>query len=384
MLPFTATFSSLTGSNVIAANEISEDDALRILEQAGRRISCIHRIQEGANHCIFDLVLENGQEAICKFPKIRTTEASVSQNTDTLFGGPLSPERERAIFTLVREQAGLPAPEIFAVEDSPWGKFILLEKMSGVSHKEFLKRQGYTQDAFLRSMVLLGKDFAMLHKAIRFECYGDFIGPGHILPGNNNFSDRFLAVTKMRIYRAYTKKMFSEKEAERISSFFTKGFGDYKARFSLETAPPTLVFTDMHGDNFFVDTDGKPSGYFDLESAQAAPGALEFYGLRFFLFNFFDEMNFHRAEESFFTAYEEAGGPYAPHNSEENGYIDFLAASRLLEISQSYWGYKDGLRDTWGERIYRLFQQYMDDGTIDYMALGAVWRERDHQPERPF
>ena len=57
----------------------------------------------------------------------------------------------------------------------------------------------------------------------------------------------------------------------------------------------------MHAENFYVDHFGKPSGYFDLESAQAAPAALEFYGFRFFLFNFYDEECFKAAEGAFFT-----------------------------------------------------------------------------------
>jgi hypothetical protein len=368
----------------VKIDEIDEKQAIAALAYNGHRLKKIRRIQEGANHCVFDLLLEDGRPAICKFPKVRITESGITEkNIDTLFGGPLSLEREQAIFNTVRNKAGLPVPKVYSMEDAPQGKYILLEKMPGISHKEYLKQNGYTLISFLHSIGMLGKDFAKLHKTFHFNQYGDFISPGHIEPGDDNFSDRFLRVTRNYIFKAHQKGMLSDREASDMTDFFSKGFNAYRSQFTLQTAPSTLVFTDLHGENFFVDKTGKPCGYFDLESAQAAPGALEFYGFRFFLFNFFDPPTFKKAEDAFFNAYEKAGGPYTPHSLEDQGIIDFLSAVRLLEISQSYWGYIDGIRDTWGQRIYNLLRRYIQTGMVDYFGLGAIWRERDGQPEIP-
>lgn len=367
--------------------EVHKDSAAAALRANGRRVQQIRAIQEGANHYVFDVIFDDDEgscAAICKFPKIRLTEQGITaENRDTLFDGPLSLERESAVFQIVREKAFLPAPKVYAIESSALGNYILLEKMPGLSHKAFLKRRNYTLDAFLQSLCFLAEDFAKLHRALHFDRYGDFISPGRIEPGNRNFADRFLAVTRMRLQKARRKAMLGEKEAQGIDNFFTRKFEEYRPRLGIEAAPATLVFTDMHGENFFVDENGKPSGYFDLESAQAAPAALEFYGLYFFLFNFFDEITFHKAEAAFFGAYEKAGGPWPPRNREDHDCIDLLAASRLLEISQSYWGYTDGLRDTWGERIFQLLQNYIQTGNLDYPALGRIWRERDRQPSQP-
>ena len=60
-----------------------------------------------------------------------------------------------------------------------------------------------------------------------------------------------------------------------------------------------------------------------------------------------------------------------------------LAGCRLLELAQSYWGYIDGIRDSWGQEMKRLLLAYMDSGRVDYNAIGAVWRQRDHQPLTP-
>ena len=144
-----------------------------------------------------------------------------------------------------------------------------------------------------------------------------------------------------------------------------------------------MVFTDMHGRNFFVDEAGVPSGYFDLESSQAAPAALEFYGFRFFLFNFFDAETFPKAEAAFFKGYRAAGGPCAPETAEDEALIQLLSGCRLLELSESYWGVVDAVRDTWGERMKALLLRYMETGEIDYPALGQLWRQRDGQPLHP-
>ena len=115
---------------------ITEKMALETLEKAGYNIKDIHYIDEGSNHYVFDILLDNDKELICKFTKIRETEKDLDDNIDTLFGGKLSLKRQGNIFNIVRNTAKLPAPEVYKILDSPYGEYILLEKMSGMSHKK--------------------------------------------------------------------------------------------------------------------------------------------------------------------------------------------------------------------------------------------------------
>ena len=187
----------------------------------------------------------------------------------------------------------------------------------------------------------------------------------------------------MRIEKGQQKGTFTPEEAREITAFFQSRFDALRPFLSAETCRPVMVFTDMHGRNYFVDPEGVPSGYFDLESAQAAPAALEFYGFRFFLFNFFDEETFGKAEAAFFEGYREAGGPCAPETEEDEALIQLLSGCRLLELAKSYWGVVDVIRDTWGQRMKDLLLGFMETGHIDYSALGQMWRERDGQPLHP-
>ena len=356
---------------------------LSVLQTAGYPAVSLSAIQEGSNHDVFDVLFKDGTSAICKFAKTRATELGIAApNTDTLFGGRLSLDRESYLLSLARERGGVPAPKVYGTHDSPLGRFILAEKCPGISFTASQRAHGYKLDYFLASLCALGEDFGKLHRNIQLPSFGDIMTDG-IEPGTANFADRFLAVTDMRINRAVRKGVFTPEETERVCAFFHGRFDALRPRLTAEAAPPVMVFTDMHGENFFVDEAGVPSGYFDLESAQAAPAALEFYGFRFFLFNFYDEETFSKAEDAFFAGYTAAGGPFAPKNDGDDALIRLLAGCRLLELTQSYWGYIDGLRDLWAVRMKELLFQYMEQDVVDYSALGSIWRERDGQPLHP-
>ena len=357
---------------------------LSVLRDAGYSAVSLSAIQEGSNHHVFDVTLEDGTHAICKFAKVRKTELGLTApNLDTLFGGRLSLDRESYLLSLAREQGGLPAPKIYGTHDSPLGRFVMMEKSPGISFTEWQETQGYRLEPYLSSLRALGRDFGKLHKNIRLPSFGDIIGPNEIEPGCDNFADRFMAVTNMRIERGAKKGAFSQEETSFLTDFFRGRFESLRPYLSAATTRPVMVFTDMHGRNYFVDEQGIPSGYFDLESAQAAPAALEFYGFRFFLFNFYDQETFSKAEAAFLEGYQEAGGPCLPKTAEDEALIQLLSGCRLLELAESYWGVVDAIRDTWGARMKALLFQYIDTGSIDYVALGAMWRERDGQPLHP-
>jgi len=355
-----------------------------LLREAGYPVVSLSAVQEGSNHYVYDVALDSGVQVICKFARVRETERGLTEaHRDTLFGGRLSLDRESYLLSLAREQGGLPVPEVYGTHDSPLGRFIVLEKSPGISFTEWQEAQGYRLAPYLESLRALGRDFGKLHRSIRFPAFGDVIGEGVIEPGCGSFADRFLAVMEMRLARGVRKGAYTQEEAREVSGFFSRRFGALRPRLTVEAAVPVMVFTDMHGRNYFVDRDGVPCGYFDLESAQAAPAALEFYGFRFFLFNFFDEAVFPKAEEAFFDGYREAGGPFPPDAPEDDALIQLLSGCRLLELSESYWGVDDPIRGTWGARMKELLLRFMSAGEIDYAAIGGLWRERDGQPLHP-
>ncbi len=355
-----------------------------ILKQNGYSVASVGAINGGSNHYVFDVRFTDGSSAIAKLPRVRVTEERfASAHLDTLFGGRLSIERERFIFDLVREQGQLPAPRVFGCIDTDGGKMLLIEKMSGFGVPAFMRIKGHSRESFLSVIRNLARDYAKLHKNIRYEAFGDIQPEGLEPVGLTNFADRFLPITNMRIDKAVVKGMFTPVEENGVHTFFKARFEQYRDDLQIANCGSTINFTDMHGDNFYVSDEGVPTGYFDLESSQAAPAWLDYYSFRFFLFNFYDEDTFNRANDAFFEAYIRNGGVFYPKTERDNEIIDFLAACRLLEISQSYWAYVDGLRDTWGERIKALLFRYMNTGRVDYTALAAIFRERDGQPEHP-
>lgn len=355
-----------------------------VLREAGYPVASLSAIAEGSNHDVFDVVLENGAPAICKFAKVRETERGLTaENRDTLFGGRLSLDRESYLLSLAREQGGLPVPEVYGTHDSPLGRYIIMEKSPGISFTEWNETQGYRLQPYLDSLRALGEDFGKLHRNIRLPAFGDIIDGVTIEPNCHNFADRFMAVTEMRLNRGNKKGAFSDEEAQQLRAFFQGKFEALRPLLSADVARPVMVFTDMHGRNYFVDEAGIPSGYFDLESAQAAPAALEFYGFRFFLFNFFDAETFPKAEAAFLEGYCAVGGPCVPTTAEDEELIQVLSGCRLLELAESYWGVVDTIRGTWGQRMKDLLFQYVATDKIDYTALGAMWRERDGQPLHP-
>ena len=363
---------------------ITPEIAEKALKDAGYQVTNLMQINEGSNHYVFIITLDNGEKRVCKYAKIRETEKDIGETgLDTLFGGRLSLERESYLFTMIQEKSGLPTPKVYGIHQSEFGTFIVLEHMNGISHKQYMKDSGYSKKAFIDSMEYLGEDFAKV-QSISFTTFGNIMVNSEINPGGlTNFSDRFRTVIDMRIDRCMKKNVFTEKEHAEVSDFFEKKLNKLRPQFEASVSTPVLNFTDMHAENFFVDETGHPSGYFDLESAQAAPAALEFYGFRFFLYNFYDQACFDEAEAAFYRGYQKAGGLYTPKTELDNQAIDFLAGCRLLELAQSYWGHIDGIRDTWGEEMKQLLFNYMENDTIDYMAVGEIWRQRDKQPKTP-
>ena len=351
-----------------------------LIERHGFKLSDIRLIPEGRNHFVFDVVLDDGTRVIAKF---KADPNGSDVRYDSLYGGRLSLQREAAIYQLVRETAELPAPRIYLKHESDEASFLLVEKLDGALWREYVAQHNFARESFLRSLEYLGQDIARLQR-IRFPSYGNVMGPNDVSPtGIESFADRFIGVMDMRIDRAVARQVFSANDGAAMRRYFHSSFREIASSLGPEVAPPVMVFTDLHADNFLVDSDGRPSGYFDLESSQAAHAALEFCGLRLFLFNYFGAESFGEAETSFFSGYISAGGSYDPSRRETERLEHLLVTGRLLELTESYFEYRDGLRDGWSDRFKALFWQALQADRIDFAAVGDIYREKTGQPIAP-
>lgn len=353
------------------------------LEASQYHVVDIKLIPEGSNHKVFIVTLENNRQVICKFPIQRPTELNHNaSHLDTLFGGELSLDRETELYNLARLKGHVPAPEVYAHLSVEGVDFILLELMPGISFTKYLDEIGHKKSDYLNALKLLGGSFANIQKT-KFKSYGNIMHHG-IAPQNLlNFADRFAPIIENRLSKAYKKGALNQDEWDRLKFFFFEKLEYFKPSLELSTKPPVMVFTDMHADNYHVDSTGRPSGFFDLESSQAAPAELEFYGFRFFLFNYYDTATMKEAENAFFQGYNAEGGLYSPKTNLDHELIDYLSACRLLELTESYWEYKDGLRDLWAFKIKGVLMNYYEDGTIDYIQLSNIFREKTKQPNTP-
>jgi Phosphotransferase enzyme family len=340
------------------------------IEKCGYSIDSIKLIPEGSNHNIFDVKLFNDQNVIARFKKGKNGEIK----RDSLYGGVTSIERECAIYNILTD-AVLPAPRVLEKHVD----FLLVEKLPGMLWREYMEVNDFQKDNFLISMYELGKVIAKVQQ-ITFTANGDIMSDNQIYPQYfSNFIDRFSAVMQMRIFHAAQKKVFSKAEIRLLKKKFISNCIALRAKLS-EKAVPVMVLTDLHADNFLVDESGNPSGFFDLESCQAAHPALEFYGLKFFLFNYFDKVAFMEAEDSFFAGYCNANGKYEQEDPVNKQLEKLLTAGRLLELAESYYNVKDGLRDSWSDRFKTLLKNYINRNRIDYMGISEIYRSKTKQP----
>ena|GEM_PF-6864544 len=357
---------------------IKEETVLAALIENGFNILKVKTLSGGANHFVFAAETYDNTQLIIKFPRIRETELAFGEgNKDTLFGGELSLEREAYLFGLVRD-AGLPSPKVYGIFPTNAGDCIVVEHCKGCNMMDYMEKYSHSLDTFLNVMKSLGSDFSHLHQT-KFSSFGNIMEDSRIDPPSiTNFADRYLSINNMLLEKCLKKGGVNQSEYSQIKAFFNNKFESLRQRLNIKCSPATLVITDMHGGNFFID-DNKVSGYFDVESSQAAPLEFELYGLRFFVFNYYGEKEYKLAEKTFWHAYY--NGKSSHPDEEADDLIDFFSACRLLEIFQSYWGHVDGLRDTWGQRIKDILMNYISTGYLDYMLLGKIWRERDKQPQ---
>ena len=357
---------------------MEELEAKKLLEKHHFQVSDIKRIPEGFNNYVFDVVLLDGFQVIAKIKKRRVGK----EQRESLFNGLVSSGREGAICGLVRKKAVLPAPKVYLKHDSEEVSLLVTEKLKGVTWCQYLRHCNFSREKSLLSLEELGKDIAKLHQ-VTFQSFGDIMDEETVGPEiYHTFTDRFLYVMNIRMDRALKRGVFTKNEMQIIRNFFVSECYDVATSFHVKVSKPVMVFTDMHPDNFLVDETGRPSGYFDLEACQAAPPVLEFCGLKLFLFNYFDEAYFRAAEEAFFCGYKKQGGTYDRLDSANIKLENVLATGRILELTESYFQVKDGLRNTWSDRFKILLWQTIEEKQPNYQTIGEIYREKTKQPKK--
>lgn len=363
----------------------NEDEIKCILGKHGYTVLRLRLIPEGSNHYIYSLLIDDGngnqQPAVVKFRKVRIEG---TENRDTLFGGPLSMKREADLYRLVRDIADLPAPKIYASQEEGESAFILAEKLPGELWCDYISRTGHRMSCFTKSMRHLGRLLASC-QCTTFSSFGDIIDEKNVHPGTfMNFADRFLSIYEFRMNRALKREVFSISEFGKIDSWIRFQFADLKPFLSREEAVPVLVLTDLHGMNFLVDGNGVPTGFFDLESCQAAHPAMEIYGLAFFMFNYYKGRKaFSAARKAFFRGMKEGGSDYDPKSEVNIKLEQLLSTCRVLELAESYFQVKDGLRDSWSERFRSIIFEIIEGEEVNYEEIGAIQREKTQQPSEP-
>lgn len=355
---------------------LSEQQAIQALNDIGYEVSTATFIPEGRSHDIFRVVTSPPQKLtmIARFEKPQLVPSLDGLRRDFTYNGPLSLRREKELMDLVRNKAQLPAPEVYGLyEDSPV-PVLLVEELPGVYFSDYLKRNCPPSDAFLGAFSFLGNDLAKAH-SIGFNSFGDVLSADLVHPGHiSNFADRIQMISQMKLQRAYQTGVLENSEAEDLHRYITGELATLAKKLGNRTRA-SLILTDLHSMNFFVDWSGKPSGYFDLEHCQAGLPSLDIYYIRRSLFYQYSDAAL-QAEEAFLKGYQEGGGIYDPEDPSTQRLEQLLLTDYVVGTATLYYGVVDGLRDNWSNRFKGLALKAAREGKIDYMEVKDVTKAK--------
>ena len=354
------------------------ESARNLLTSRGFAVVAINRIEEGANHDVFEVLMPNRKMGVLKC-LLKNNGRDLESDKDSLFDGPKSLNRQIQIFDVIRNSSAVRVPEIY---DSDNESFMFVEKLDGSLWANYLLDNDFDKNKYLYSLKKLGEAFADLQKR-KFSAFGDLLAEDQLGNAVTNYADRFLNVLSFRLKSAVLKGAVSETEAKKINEVLSEGVKKYHSNLEVDRCDAVIVLDDMHSLNFFVDDKGESPAFFDVEFAQSAHPSLEYYSLCLFLFNYFDDNIFIEAQESFSTGYLEAGGVCDFKGKMFTDLTDFSTISRFVELSCSYYGVKDGLRDGWSLAYKSLIDTWLNTGELDYLKAGDVQRKKMDQPKTP-
>jgi hypothetical protein len=146
---------------------------------------------------------------------------------------------------------------------------------------------------------------------------------------------------------------------------------------------PTFVLFDLNPLNFFVDSDGTPCGFCDLDRSQAALPSVEFYSAKSYLLSYFSRPIHHHAQEFFFRGYSDAGGHYEKNDPVNKSIETILYLTNALIGVSAYHGANDGIRNDWSERFKNLLLTSLFHQEPDYVGFGDILRGKIKNPAIP-
>jgi len=331
---------------------------------------------------VFNVNLAGGTEVIAKFEN-ESKIAADGKRRDHHYNGVLSLERQRNLCSLVGE-AGLPAPEVKGVYSAEGQNFLLAEKMSGQYWSDFLEDNNHSLAAFTRSLEFLGADIAMLQRC-RFSSFGDVISPDRVEPpGITHFAQRLRYTTDLKLQREAQKGSLHKKELREVTEYFQRRLQELSQMSGNVKQTPVFILADLHARNFFVDSEGKPSGYFDLEFCQAGVPSLEFGSVALFLYSYYGQKEFEQGRAAFFRGFHDHGGVHDLNDPYNTKLEEVLGAGYLLSFTTGYHDSKDGLRDLWSAQFKELLFQTIASEMVPYVAVGDVFRTKTKQPKEAF
>lgn len=352
---------------------MDEQRAQHLLNQRGYKIVSLTPFPFGANRDVFDCATEDGRSVIARFVK-------EGKWKDVQYDGLLSLERDANMYALAGN-AGLPTPTVLGYHDVEGVPFLVVEKLPGKHWKVYIEEQGYSLDAYLRSLEFLGRDIAKA-QTLSLPSYGDIISATSIQPpGVTNFTTRLESIFLLKLKKA--ESVLPAGELVKVNDYFKQGVQSLVGQLESDAYKPVLVLTNLHPLNFLVDEQGKPSGYPDLEFSQAGVPALEIYNLGLQLFNYFDQPTFDLAQSSFFKGYAAEGRVYNSSDTTNQKLEVLLCAGHTLSAVTAYHGARDGLRDTWSAEFKDVLFNIINNGKMDYIAFADIIRQKTKQPKNP-
>lgn len=357
------------------------EQAKTLVESQGYQVAAISSIPEGTGHENFALTLDTGDRLVARFEKYKERKGA-HQHRDGQFGGTLSLEREAALCTLVKGKAGLPAPTVKGVYDTD-PHFLLVEQLPGKWWKEYLEDQQFSFSAYVRSLEFLGADMAQAH-TVEFPSYGNAMGDSLVdPPGITNFAKRLEQIIQLKLQAEEEKRALPPKEFQEVRTYFERDLRELEAALDRSDYRPILVLSDIHPTNFFVDDNGKPCGYYDLERCQAGVPSFEFFQIRMTMLAYFNEHTFHQAEEAFLRGYAANGGRYDQNDPTTQQLDRLIITGQMLTCVTAYHAWKDGIRDLWSEQFKELLFETITGREINYARTADIFRTKTKQPTEP-
>jgi hypothetical protein len=338
-------------------------------------------LDSGNGHDVFEITIKDFPPLVARIEKPNVRVAQDGVKRDTHFNGPLSVKRQASLYDLVRVEAGLPAPKVYAISEKSGPPFIITEKMNGVHWREYLEANNYSKQAYLKSLSFFGADLAAVQQ-VRFSSFGNVIAKNLIESGGISGLENYLhRIIQLKLQRVSEQEAFTIDELDSLKNYFNYTLSIIENEIKVHEQSPVLVLTDLHPMNFYVDEMGKPSGYFDLESCQSGHPALEFYQIGMQFLNYFNDAMFTCAKDAFVSGFEENGGCYDWEHPLNKQVENILCVAHLTGSVGSYKGARDGLRDNWSDNFKEILFDVINTGGMDYVTFAEVLRQKTKQPK---